>query len=51
MYDDFTVESKSEEKWLGDMLSNQGLGKSVELTVDQRYGSVGGFASTNDWWN
>ena len=40
VYDDFTVESKSEEKWLGDMLSNQGLQKSVELTVDQRYGRV-----------
>jgi hypothetical protein len=37
-FDDFTVSKSSGEKWLGDMLSDGGLIKSVEATVKSRYG-------------
>ena len=41
-YDNFTVAAKSEEKWLGDILSSGGLERSVEATVDSRYGRTFG---------
>ena len=34
------MKSKSEEKWLGDMLSDQGLDRSVEATINNRYGKI-----------
>ena len=40
IYDDFTVNKSSGEKWLGDMLSDAGLMKSVEATVKNRYGRI-----------
>ena len=40
LYDNFKVKSKNEEKWLGDMFSNQGLETSVEVTINQRYGKI-----------
>ena len=30
VYDNFTIKSKTEEKWLGDILSDRGLDKSVK---------------------
>ena len=40
VYDDFILQSTNEEKWLGDILSDQGLKKSVEATINRRYGKV-----------
>ena len=40
VYDNFKVQSKSEEKWLGDYLSDKGLEKSVEATINHRYGKI-----------
>ena len=40
VYDDYIVQSKNEEKWLRDILSDQGLEKSVEATINRRYGKV-----------
>jgi hypothetical protein len=34
------MKSKSEEKWLGDILSDRGLEKSVEATINNRYGKI-----------
>ena len=34
------MKSKSEEKWLGDILSDQGLEKSVEATINSRFGKI-----------
>ena len=41
-YDNFTVTRKNEEKWLGDILSNGGLDKSIEATINSRYGKITG---------
>ena len=41
-YDTFTVTGKSEEKWLGDILSNGGQEKSIEATINNRYGKITG---------
>ena len=40
IYDRFEMKSKSEEKWLGDMLCDRGLDKSVEATINNRYGKI-----------
>ena len=40
VYDRIARKSKSEEKWLGDMLSDQGLDRSVEATINNRYGKI-----------
>lgn len=40
IYDNFNMKQSSEEKWLGDMLSDAGLSKSVEATVKSRYGRI-----------
>ena len=40
VYDSFQMQSKSEERWLGDYLSDQGLSKSVEATINNRYGKI-----------
>jgi hypothetical protein len=40
IYDNFSVTGKSEEKWLGDILSDGGLEKSAEATIANRYGRI-----------
>ena len=40
IYDNFNMKQSSEEKWLGDMVSDAGLSKSVEATVKSRYGQI-----------
>ena len=40
VYDSFQMQSKNEEKWLGDYLSDQGISKSVEVTINNRYGKI-----------
>ena len=39
-YDNFSVNGKSQEKWLGDILADGGLEKSAEATITHRYGRV-----------
>ena len=40
IYDDFSLNGKSQEKWLGDILADGGLEKSAEATITNRYGRV-----------
>jgi hypothetical protein len=41
-YDKFTVVGKSEVKWFGNILSGGGLERSVEATIESRYGRIFG---------
>ena len=40
IYDNFAVTGKTQEKWLGDILSDGGLEKSAEATITNRYGRI-----------
>jgi hypothetical protein len=40
IYDNFAVTRKTQEKWLGDILSDGGLEKSAEATITNRYGRI-----------